>query len=155
MKLLLATLTAVLVAGITLQAKNETKPSSGSSEAVWHTDFEKAKELAKSLSRPLLLDFTGSDWCGWCIKLDKEVFSEKSFKSYAAENLVLVELDFPNRKKQSVEEKKQNEALAKKYGIRGYPTILLVDANGKELARTGYQRGGADSYVDHLKELLK
>ena len=79
----------------------------------WTTDFEKAKVTAKEKNVPILADFSGSDWCGWCIKLDKEVFSQKEFKAYAAENVVLFLADFPNRKKMDPEVVKQNEKLAK------------------------------------------
>lgn len=120
----------------------------------WHTNLEKAMEVAKKESKPILVDFTGSDWCGWCIKLTKEVFSKKAFQEYAAHNLVMVELDFPRNKMQSAETKTYNEALLKKYGVRGFPTILLLDAKGNVVGQTGYQEGGPDSYVKHLKELL-
>ena len=121
---------------------------------VWLTDFEAAKKSAAEKKRPILIDFSGSDWCGWCIKLDKEVFSKKDFKQYAEDNLVLFLADFPRSKKQSSAVKKQNQELAQQYGIRGYPTILLLDANGNVLAKTGYQRGGAKAYVLHLQKLL-
>ncbi|HKK17272.1 MAG TPA: thioredoxin family protein [Opitutales bacterium] len=122
--------------------------------AAWMTDFDAAKAKAEAEGKPMLVDFTGSDWCGWCIKLDKEVFSKTSFKDYASENLVLVEIDFPRGKEQSAELKAQNEALAKQYGIRGFPTILLLDAEGKVIERTGYRRGGPEKYVEHLKGIL-
>ena len=93
---------------------------------VWMTDFEAAQAKAAAEQKPMLLDFTGSDWCGWSIKLDKEVFSQEAFQNYAAEALVLVELDFPRGKDQSAELKAQNKALAEKYGIRGFPTILIL-----------------------------
>jgi len=121
----------------------------------WLTDFEAAKKQAAEQKRPILIDFSGSDWCGWCIKLDKEVFSKDSFKVYAKENLVLVLADFPSAKKLPAEVKAQNEALLEKYGVRGFPTVLLLDAEGNELARTGYQRGGPEAYVSHLKKLLE
>jgi len=118
------------------------------------TDFDAAKAKAKAEDKPMLVDFTGSDWCGWCIKLDKEVFSKAAFKDYASENLILVEIDFPKSKKQSAELKAQNEALAEKYGIRGFPTILVMDGEGKVMERTGYRRGGPEKYVEHLKGIL-
>lgn len=121
----------------------------------WETDFEAAKDRAKAEGKPMLVDFTGSDWCGWCVRLKKEVFDHQEFKDYAAENLVLVELDFPRRKEQSDEEKAQNKALAEKYEVRGFPTILLLSDKGKEVARTGYKEGGPEPYIEHLKELLK
>ena len=120
----------------------------------WSDNFEAAKALAKKENKPILLDFTGSDWCGWCIKLDQEVFSKREFKTYAKDNLVLVTVDFPHEARQSKKLKEQNEALAKQYGINGYPTIVLIDAEGKKLAITGYKEGGAPAYVEHLKSLL-
>jgi thioredoxin-related protein len=120
----------------------------------WMTDFEAAKAKAKAENKPLLLDFTGSDWCGWCIKLDKEVFSKDAFKEYAAAELVLVELDFPRRKELSSELKAQNEKLAQQYGIRGFPTILILSPEGELIEKTGYQRGGAEAYVEHIKGIL-
>jgi thioredoxin-related protein len=99
-----------------------------------------------------MLDFTGSDWCGWCIKLKKEVFSQEAFQEYAESELVLVELDFPRNKLQSDELKAQNQALAQKYGVRGFPTIILLSPEGELIARTGYRPGGAEAYVAHLKE---
>ncbi|MEC8190353.1 MAG: thioredoxin family protein [Verrucomicrobiota bacterium] len=125
-----------------------------SMHGAWELNFEQAQARAKAENKPMLLDFTGSDWCGWCIRLDKEVFSQPEFKAYAAESLVLVELDFPRGKKQSAEIKAQNKALAKKYSIRGYPTIVLLTAEGELIERTGYQRGGAANYVAHIKEIL-
>ncbi len=123
-------------------------------ESLWLTDFNKAKQVSKDIGKPILIDFSGSDWCGWCVKLDKEIFSREIFKKYAKENLVLMMVDFPRNKKQSNEVKKQNKALLKKYSVRGFPTVFLVDSEGKVLARTGYRRGGAQKYVDHLKKIL-
>lgn len=124
-------------------------------EGMWLTDFEKAKEKAAQKDVPILADFAGSDWCGWCIKLDNEVFAEDEFKAYADENLVLFLADFPRSKEQSDDVKELNQELAQKYGVEGFPTVLLLDANGDVIARTGYRRGGAESYVEHLKELQK
>lgn len=124
-------------------------------ESVWLTDFEAAKKQAAEKNLPILADFAGSDWCGWCIKLDKEVFSKDEFKAYAKDNLVLLLVDFPSRKQLPADVKAQNDKLAKEYGIRGYPTVLLLDAKGKVLEQTGYQRGGAAAYVEHIKGLLK
>ncbi|MGI6088026.1 MAG: thioredoxin family protein [Kiritimatiellia bacterium] len=121
----------------------------------WLTDFEKAKQKAEELKRPILADFTGSDWCVWCIRLDKEVFTQKEFKDFAKDNLVLFMADFPRNKQQYKSEKKQNEALREKYGVSGYPTIFLLKADGEVIAKTGYKKGGAAAYVQHLQELLK
>lgn len=124
-------------------------------ESGWLTDFEQAKKSAAENNRPILVDFSGSDWCGWCIKLDKEVFSKEEFKKYATDNLVLLLVDFPRRKEQSAEQKRANNALAEKYNIEGFPTVLLLDAKGNELARTGYRPGGAGEYVKHLMDLAE
>lgn len=120
----------------------------------WLTDFEKAKAQAAEQKRPILVDFSGSDWCGWCIKLDEEVFSKKEFKDFAQDNLVLLLIDFPRKSKLTDAEKESNDKLAKQYGVRGFPTVLLLDAEGKVLGKTGYQTGGPSKYVEHLKGLL-
>ena len=122
--------------------------------AKWLTDFEAAKKKAAATGNPILVNFSGSDWCGWCIRLDKEVLSKPAFRKYARENLVLFLADFPRRKQQPAKLKKQNQELDKRYGVRGFPTILLVNADGKKLAQTGYQPGGPEAYTKHLNELL-
>ncbi|MFU8847383.1 MAG: thioredoxin family protein [Opitutales bacterium] len=128
--------------------------STGDAESAWMTDLEAAKAIAKAENKPMLVDFTGSDWCMWCIRLDEEVFSKQAFKDFAKENLILVEIDFPRKKTQSDELKEKNQALAQKYGIRGFPTILILDAEGKVIERTGYRRGGPEKYVEHLQGIL-
>ena len=120
----------------------------------WLTDFNQAKKEAAEKKLPILADFSGSDWCGWCIKLDKEVFSQKEFKAFAKDRVVLFRADFPRAKELKAEIKAQNEQLSKTYGIKGFPTVLLLDADGKVIARTGYRRGGAAAYVDYLTKLL-
>lgn len=121
----------------------------------WLTDFEQAKAEAAGRKVPILADFAGSDWCGWCIKLDREVFSQPEFQEYAKDNVVLFLADFPNSKPQTDEVKKQNEALSHRYGIQGFPTVLLLNETGNVIGRTGYQAGGPSAYVEHLKSLLK
>ncbi len=121
----------------------------------WLTDWEAAKAKAKAENKPILLNLVGSDWCGWCIKLEKEVLSQKAFKDFAAENLILMEADFPRKKELPAELKKQNEALKKQYLQGGYPTMFLVDAEGKKLSEDlGELKGGVDGYIAKLKELL-
>ena len=120
----------------------------------WETDFKRAAKKADRKDRYMLLDFTGSDWCGWCIKLDNEVFNKSEFKDYARKNLILVEVDFPRKKKQSKSLEKQNADLALRYGIRGYPSIIILAPDGTFVAKTGYKRGGAEKYVAHLEELI-
>lgn len=122
-------------------------------KAAWLDDFEAAKALAKETGRLILADFSGSDWCGWCIKLDQEVFRQPAFQTYAAENLVLFLADFPRGHKLPETTVKQNEALMGRYQVEGFPTVLLLSADGKVVGRTGYQKGGAESYIQHLQEL--
>jgi protein disulfide-isomerase len=121
----------------------------------WETDFEVAKKRAKVEKKPMLLDFTGSDWCGWCIRLKKEVFTTPEFEKYAKDNLVLVEVDFPRAKKLPKDEAEQNAKLQQEYKIEGYPTIILLNSDGKKVAGTGYLAGGPEKYIEHLKSLLK
>jgi len=119
----------------------------------WTEDIDAALKRAKETDRPVLLNFTGSDWCGWCVRLHKEVFSTDAFKSYADENLVLVTLDFPRRREQSAEIAKRNRALQRKYGIRGFPTIVVLDPSGKKLGTTGYVRGGPPAFLAQIKRI--
>ena len=121
----------------------------------WLTDFAAAKEQAEAGNKALLIDFTGSDWCGWCIRLREEVFDHAPFKEGVAEDFILVELDYPrDTSKMSEATIAQNEKLKNEYGIRGYPTIYVTDAQGRPFARTGYREGGPEPYVAHLKTLL-
>lgn len=121
---------------------------------LWVSNFEKAKQTAAKEGKDLLMDFTGSDWCGWCIKLRKEVFDLDAFKSTVPKKFVLVELDYPRDKSKLTEEvQKQNAALLQQFSVQGYPTILLADAQGRPYAQTGYQSGGAEAYVKHLDGL--
>ncbi|GDX10903.1 hypothetical protein LBMAG57_26750 [Verrucomicrobiota bacterium] len=121
---------------------------------LWVSDFEKAKATAAKEGKDLLIDFTGSDWCGWCIKLRKEVFDLDAFKSAGPKKFVLVELDFPQDKsKLTKETQEQNAKLQTQFGIQGFPSIILADAQGRPYAKTGYQAGGPEKYLPHLDEL--
>jgi thioredoxin-related protein len=121
----------------------------------WLTDMELATEKASKEGKHLLLDFSGSDWCGWCIRLDKEVFQKENWKEYAAEHLIQVLVDFPQDKsKQSKALQAQNEALAKQYKVKGFPTVIILSPEGRLVDRTGYQRGGATAYIKHIKSLI-
>jgi len=121
----------------------------------WETDFKKASSAAKASGKYIMLDFSGSDWCGWCIKLEKEVFSQGAFKYFAEKELVCVLVDFPRKKKQTGEQKQQNRDLATKYGIRGYPTIIILSPDGEPVGQTGYLQGGSKNYVQHLNEIIE
>jgi thioredoxin-related protein len=125
-------------------------------ESDWLHDYSKAQEEAKTNHKLLLLNFTGSDWCGWCIKFDKEILSQPQFKNYAHDNLVLVELDFPRKKSQPTEEKKQNVHLAQQYEVLGFPTIVVLNSNGQKIWQfDGYFPGGPEAFVEQLQKLPK
>lgn len=130
-------------------------PSSLRAEANWTTDFARAQAQAKTEHKLLLLDFTGSDWCGWCMVMEKEIFSQPAFAEYARKNLVLVRLDFPRAKPISDEVKIQNRTLAQQFGVRGFPTIVVLDSEGKPLAQLGYVPGGPKAFISELKQLSK
>ena len=123
-------------------------------ESAWSTDFSAAQAQAKKENKLVLMNFTGSDWCGWCKKLHKEVFSTKEFGAYAKEKLVLVEVDFPNGKKQTDALKKANEALQEKFKAEGFPTIVVLNGEGKVAWRqVGYMPGGPEAWIAKLKSL--
>lgn len=122
----------------------------------WGTDVPKALAQAKTDKKMVLLDFTGSDWCGWCIKFDKETLSTEKFATYAKAHLELVTLDFPNKKPQSDALKSANAALQKKYKVDGFPTFVLLNADGKEVWRqVGYLPGGPDAFIAKLDKASK
>ena len=126
---------------------------SRSADVEWLDDFEAAKSCAAKEGKDLLLDFTGSDWCPWCIKLKKEVFSTDAFKKEAPKYFVLVELDFPQQKKLPEKLKQQNEKLSKDFQVDSFPSVCLTDAKGRIYAKTGYRDGGAERYLEHLADL--
>ncbi len=142
------------IAAFTLVATLSTNAFAGGED--WSHDFKASVKKATSEKKDLLLDFTGSDWCGWCIKLNKEVFSQNEFKSDIPNSFVLVELDYPRDKsKMSKETLDQNAKLKDQFKVRGFPSIYLADHTGKPYAKTGYKKGGAAIYNKHLIELQK
>ena len=120
----------------------------------WKENLEQAVAQAKMENKAVLVNFTGSDWCIWCKRLNSEVFTQKEFEDYAKNNLVLVKLDFPKDIPQTNETKLYNNTLAQKFGIQGFPTILIMNSKGDLVAKTGYQPGGPAKYVDHIKSYL-
>ena len=117
-------------------------------------DMRNALEQARRERKNVLLDI-GGDWCIWCQKLKQEVFSTPEFEAWAAKNVVLLELDYPQSTPQPEAVKKQNAGLAKKYNIEGYPTVLFVDAAGKVLGQSGYEKGGPVSWTSNAEKLMK
>jgi len=119
-------------------------------------DQPKVLERAKSEKKMVLLDFTGSDWCPWCIKFDEEVLSTGKFRDYAATRLTLVTLDFPSNKPQSDAVKQANQDLKNKYNVSGFPTFVLLDSNGREIGRqVGYLAGGPNAFISELEGFSK
>lgn len=127
----------------------------GAAEVEWQTDLPKAQAQARMEKKLVMLDFTGSDWCIWCIRLHKEVFSKPAFVEYARKNLVAVEVDFPAKKKLDPARKKANEELKKKYEIRGFPTIVVLDGEGNKVGELGYVEGGPKAFIAELEKLKK
>lgn len=131
----------------------------------WHTSFDEASKIAMKEKKPLLLFFTGSDWCGWCVRLQREVFEQDEFIEWAEENVVLLELDFPRRKQLPYELKQQNVNLQNLLGVRGYPTIWFAEVQNKgtkkepklnlnKLGKMGYQRGGSKAWVASAEAMI-
>ena len=102
---------------------------------------ERRRRKPKPITNFLLLDFTGSDWCIWCKKLEAEVFTKPEFQKYAADHLVLMTVDFPRAKPLTAAVRKQNEELAEKYGIEGFPTVVVLNGDGKQVGELGYEAG--------------
>ncbi len=121
----------------------------------WFTSLSLAQAEARKAGKPILADFTGSDWCPWCIKLRTEVFNTKQFKEWAAKNVILLEVDFPRSKPQDDATKKANRALAAKYKIEGFPTVLFLTVDGKVLGTSGYQEGGPAPWTTAAQKMLK
>lgn len=136
--------------------------NSGKEESLkWHTNVKEAVEIANKENKPIFMFFTGSDWCGWCIRLQKEVFKTPEFEAWAKEKVVLVELDYPRRVQQTDEVKMQNAQLQQMFAIRGYPTVWFVKATGKEgkinfeqLGSTGYVAGGPSAWLDGANQII-
>ncbi len=121
----------------------------------WNPNGEAALKEAAELNLPVLLLFTGSDWCPPCMRLEREVFEKRAFKEFANESLVLQIADFPRRKKLSQSQQRANQALAQKHGIRGYPTMVLLDAKGERVAQFGYRGESPEDFVKMLQGHLK
>ncbi len=135
----------LFMAWFTLQASAE--------EIDWMTNLDEALKKAKAEKKVVLLDFTGSDWCGWCMKLKREVFDTPEFASYASRNVVMVEIDFPMHKPQSDDLKKQNEALQAKYEVKGYPALIILDSEGNQIGSMKYMPGGPQPFITRLKKI--
>lgn len=127
----------------------------------WYEDMSEASAASVKENKPMLLFFTGSDWCGWCIRLQKEVFKTSAFESWASENVILVDVDFPKNKVQPQNIKEQNNALQQQFGIQGYPTVWFVKLQEEKgeyklepLDKTGYLAGGPDNWIGVAKSII-
>lgn len=125
----------------------------GAPSLTWHETLESAQSEAAKNKTSILVNFTGSDWCSWCKKLAAEVFDTPEFAAEAGKHFTLVKLDYPRTIEQPEATKQYNEKVMTRFGVEGFPTILLLDASGKAYARTGYQQGGAKAYLAHLVSL--
>ncbi|HSH65721.1 MAG TPA: thioredoxin family protein [Bacteroidia bacterium] len=131
-------------------------------ELTWHTNLNEAIQLSEQTKKPLLLFFTGSDWCGWCIRLQNEVLRKPEFAAWAKDHVVLVEVDFPRRKQLPPETQKQNGELQQFFGVHAYPTVWFVNANKKDdkiifskLGSTGYLEGGPSAWLNAANQIIK
>ena len=125
-----------------------------SGHATWLTDFGAAQKKATAEKKFILLDFTGSDWCGWCMKLDGDVFATPEFREFAAKHLTLVRVDFPQHKPQPDSEKAQNEQLASRFQVEGFPTVVVLNADGQLVGTLGYMSGGPKAFIDKLAGMI-
>lgn len=129
-------------------------PTLSAVESTWTTGWKAAAAAATDAKRPILADFTGSDWCGWCVKLKREVFATPEFAAWAGNAVVLLEVDFPRAKPLAAEQQRENQGLAEKYSIEGFPTILILAADGREIGRLGYQEGGPKAWIAAAEQII-
>lgn len=121
----------------------------------WYTNFDEAQKVAQKDNKPIFLLFTGHGWCPYCVKLEKEVLKKSEFADRVGSKYIFVDLDFPRNKPQSAAIAQQNDRLYKRYGIKGFPTVVVINPQGKKLAQTGYQPGwGVDGLLQRLNGSL-
>lgn len=120
---------------------------------VWYTNYDQALAEANAKNLPMLLVFEGSDWCGWCKKLDSEVLHTQEFANIMGDRMVFVNIDFP-RNPSSQEQAAANERLKQKFGVTGFPTVIILDSQGRRLSNMGYMPGGPRSYAQHIEAVI-
>ena len=120
----------------------------------WLTSYPDALAQAKSQNKPILMDFTGSDWCPWCMKLDKEVFATPAFQSFATAHLILLKVDFPRKTALPANIRQQNDELEKKFAVDGFPTLILLNSNGVKIGTGGYQEGGPQPTIAWIRNTM-
>lgn len=124
----------------------------------WQTDFEAAKQISSEKNLPIVLVFQGSDWCAPCIKLDREIWSTEEFKTYAKDHFVMLQADFPRKKKNALADEQQlkNNQLAEKYNKQGYfPFVVVLDKEGSILGEAGYEKTSSTAYIEKLESFVK
>lgn len=137
-------------------ADTATATSDTSTPAGWTDDFSAAKKQAQDEGKDLFVVFSGSDWCGWCMRLEEDIFSKDGFVEEISETFVPVFIDMPNNKSLlSKKARKQNPMLAAQYGVDSFPTVLLMDSDGDVFAVSGYMQGGPDKYLDSVKKMTE
>jgi thioredoxin-related protein len=124
------------------------------SAADWTVGWQAATAQAEQTHRPILMNFTGSDWCPWCQRLDQEVFKTPAFAAWASTHVVLLTVDFPRATSLPATQARENDQLAARFHVDGFPTIVLVDATGVERGRLGYQPGGATAWIAAADRIL-
>jgi len=123
----------------------------------WHKDYNDALKQAKAEDKPIVLVFSGSDWCAPCKKLDRDIWTSEEFKKFSSEKYVLYRADFPRKKVNQLpqEQLNQNKELAERYNTTGYyPLGLVLDKSEQVLGKTGYQKISPMAYIDVLNSFL-
>jgi len=120
-------------------------------EKLWQTNVQEAIEISKETGKPIFAFFTGKEWCSWCKKLENKILSKEAFITYAKENLILLELDFPRGRRDLPTEQIN---LARKFRIQGYPTVILMDAETNLLGKTGFENMTPQQYVENVQKMI-
>lgn len=130
--------------------------TSSAQQIHWYTNYDQAMQESKATSKPLVLFFTGSDWCGWCNKLEDEALDTSAFAAVAGDKFVFLKLDYPLYVTQDASIKAQNQSLQQKYNVRSFPTVIILDTKqNRQLGTTGYVPGGGKVYAEHLLQYTK
>ena len=121
----------------------------------WNHDYNRALESSRKTGKPVFAFFTGSDWCGWCMKLDREILSKREMNRYLNDNFILFKADFPRRNQPPKHVMAFNQNLMRQFGVRGYPTIIIVDGHGRKIGQTGYMKGGPAAMKRVLSQYVR
>ena len=157
-------LIAVLFGAFGFMALKSNNNKASNTELIWLTNLEEAQKISKKTKKPILANFTGSDWCGWCHKLTAEVFNTPEFKKWSDKNVVLLELDYPRSKPQTDVIKQQNAGLQQAFQVQGFPTICVFNLdvdkvtkkyNISQIGKTGYIRGGPVVFTEAIDGMIK